>query len=143
MIVPYNSKKHRIDALIFVSKIKNRDFYITINNERLMIDDENIFNKFIKQSKLVYVYETPKGIDGIISVWLSNGGGLKRDYVKLNAINVDRANNLLDILTSIYFKELFVKIYKQSDYLPLYKNRQFKFFGDRGKEILLKRDKRP
>ena len=140
-MIQYYSSKKRIDLLFFVKNNFNEDFYVTINNKRKFVVNSETLNLFLKNSFNVLLNYENGDINGVIGVWKSNGANIERSYVKLLASNYKVAYKLLSVLLWNTKRELFVKIKKNSSFLSLFKEKGFKFFGDRGSEILLKRDK--
>ena len=139
MIIPFNKKEY-VNLLEFVQTHTDNDFYITKNNQRLIIKDYYSLNLFLKESFNIYIYKE-KEIQGVIALWKAKVKEIVRSYVKLNAIDKKVADKLLDILVSNYNNDLYVKIRKDSEFLEIFKKRRFKFFGDRGSQLLLYRQK--
>lgn len=139
MIIPYNKKEY-VNLLDFVQNYVNDDFYITKNNQRLIIKDYKTLNLFLKESFNIYICKE-KDIQGVIALWKAKVKEIIRSYVKLNATDKKVADKLLDILVSNYNNDLYVKIRKDSEFLEIFKRRGFKFFGDRGSQLLLYRQK--
>jgi len=139
LIIPFNKKEY-VNLLEFVQTHTDNDFYITKNNQRLIIKDYYSLNLFLKESFNIYIYKE-KEIQGVIALWKAKVKEIVRSYVKLNAIDKKVADKLLDILVSNYNNDLYVKIRKDSEFLEIFKKRRFKFFGDRGSQLLLYRQK--
>lgn len=135
MVEQYKSKNFS-NLLRFVKEFKNEDFYITDNNERKIICDEKTLKKFLKEIRSVYIIEELGDIKGIIGIWKSIGN-IERFYIKLNAIDEKIADLLLTVLLWNNRKYLHVKIKKDSVFLKVFKNKEFEFRGDRGREVLL------
>jgi len=111
------------------------DFYITRNNLRLFIK-ENIhllFECLSKGDKIVY-----NDHEGIV---LLTGYSDKapRKYIKILSRDDSSADKLLKILIWQTDCDLWAKIKKNNPIKRVLQNNNFKFAGDRGKEILLKR----
>jgi len=132
-------KKHLIDLWVFCKDNFCSDFYYTENNKRFFVADPYTIKNLFANSKKIVVVETPTGIDGIAVVWRGVGGDKARDYVKINAPDRDTAYKLLDVLLDNYNKELYVKVRKDFDYLDILKKFGFRWYHNRGKEVLLKR----
>lgn len=128
--------KHFFSLLEFVRTFKSEDFYITDNNERKIVCDENTLKKFIKETRSLLIIEELGDIKGIIGIWKSFGN-VERFYIKLNSINEKVADSLLTVLLWNNRKYLHVKIKKDSNFLKVFKNKGFEFRGDRGREVLL------
>lgn len=132
------TEKEKLEIEILISELKDLygDFYITRNNIRLYIK-ENIHLLFDSLNKGDFlVYEKNKGV--LLVTGFSDNA--KRIYVKILAKDLDSTEKL--IKNAIWHCEcpLYIKIKKNNPIIPILKNNNFKFLGDRGKEILLKRD---
>ena len=141
MITLYNNKKHFIDLLLLVSENSNYEFYITEDNNRLTVKDRLSVTKLFKNVTIAYISEQDTILDGIMLVWQSIGGNVKRNYVKFNVLNKKVAENLLNTLVQDYKGKLYIKIKKDSSYLELFKDKDFRFCHDRGRELLLMKEK--
>jgi len=141
MITLYNNKKHCIDLQILLKENSNYEFYITENNTRLIIKDRISIKKLFKSVSVSYISEQDHIIDGIMLVWQSMGGDVKRNYVKFNVLSAKIAENLLNTLIQDFTGKLYIKIKKDSPYLSLFKEKDFRFCHDRGRELLLCKEK--
>ena len=139
MIIPYN-KKELIDLLEFIKNNINDDFYITKNNERLIIKDYITLNLFLKECFHIYI-DKDEEINGVIALWKGKAGNIIRNYVKINAKDKKTADRLVDILVANHNVDLYIKIKKSSEFVEVLKRRSFKFLGDRGSQLLLFRKK--
>lgn len=140
MVITYNNKYY-FDLLEFVKNNFSTDFYVTENNQRIFIKDKESLDKFLKTSSIVYIDKVPDGVNGVISLWKVVFDNVKRNYVKLNAKTEKSANALLSTICWTYNCDLYAKIRKDSRFINLFKDKQFRFLGDRGKEVLLVRHK--
>lgn len=134
-------KQYFKDILIFLKENRNPDFYFTDNNIRKYIIEESDLKYLIKTSKYHYCCLDRGDVIGIILVWNSIGNNVSRGFVKLHAINEKIADNLLSVLLWNCKQDLYTKIKKNSKFLNIFRNKNFKFIGDRGKELLLLKSK--
>jgi len=146
MITPFHLGKHNLrqELLVYdlVIQCRDPDFYITQNNQRHYVDSPLKLRQFIKSALEVYKYENEDGdIDGVVLVWKSLGANIKRYYVKLVARSPKISEKLLTAINWNFHDELFVKIHKSSLHLNVFKRKGFRFEGDRGKQVLLRRNK--
>lgn len=142
MIEKYHSNKTR-DYIIseILGECKDKDFYLTEDNRRVLVDDIRKLKKLFKESKHIFFenncYSPHKGL---IMVWRSVSGDTKRNYIKLIANGRQAAERLLTNLFWNFKEQSFVKVRKDSRIINAYKSKGFKFAGGRGSQILLKRD---
>jgi len=141
MIAKYNTKKHYIDLVLLLEEHSSYDFYITENNTRVIVKDSASIKKLFENVTVAYVSESKPEIDGIMLVWQAMGGDVKRNYIKFNVLDEKVAENLINTLTQDYKGKLYIKIKKDSLYLKLFKDNDFRFCHDRGSELLLVREK--
>jgi len=141
MIIQFSKNKHFSELIGFLAENNTNDFYVTKENERLVIKDVDSLNALLQSCVDIWIEDNSGSIDGIVAVWEARGGDKVRNYVKLLAIDLTVASNLLKALVYNTNKELFIKIRKDSALLPIFKNYNFKFKNGRGKEILLYREK--
>jgi len=113
----------------------NRDFYITQNNLRLFIkENKDLFIKCLKKGdKMVYSEE-----DGIIFI-TGFSDRASRKYIKPLVKDVESADRLLKVLFWNINCDIWAKIKKTNPIKKVLLKNNFKFAGDRGKEILLLR----
>lgn len=137
MIEEYKPK-HFFDVLSFILDNVNNDFFITENNERVVIRDSKTLKRLIKQSSRMYVDIDSGDVRGIIALW--RGLGSKRFFVKLNCADTKSANRLVTMVVWNDNKDLYIKIKKDSDCVKVFREKKFDFFGNRGNEILLRND---
>lgn len=123
----------------FLANNSSYDFYYTENNSRNYITDEKSVKGLFKNSEYIYYKEENGECVGIILVWIGEGGGKKRFYVKVNALSPKIAKDLLTVILWNSKLDLFVKIRKDSKFLQIFKEKRFKFIRGRGYQILLKR----
>ena len=134
------SKRSKLADLVnFIDSKNDFDFYYTKDNTRTYITDEYSLRNFLRETVCNYVYKDQGTIKGIISVWPSIGGDIKRYYVKINADNPKIATDLFTILTWNFNKELFIKIKKDSKFVECAKYKGWRFCGGRGVQLLLQR----
>jgi len=146
MITPFYLGKHnrKQEFMLYelVTQCRDPDFYITQNNQRHYVDSPLKLRQFIKSALEVYKYENEDGdIDGVVLVWKSLGANIKRYYVKLVARSPKISEKLLTAINWNFHDELFVKIHKTSPHVNVFKRKGFRFEGDRGKQVLLHRNK--
>lgn len=139
MIEFLNKKKcsDLISVWDFLKRHVHPDFYLTENNQRMFITDYNSFKKLLKQSHNVLFSKEKGDVNGVVLIWKGIGEGVKRNYIKINAIDKKIADKLLSILLWNFNKDLYVKVKKGSIYLSVFKNKNFIFLGGRGRELLL------
>lgn len=136
MVQPYK-KTDFFSLLEYVRSSQDDDFYITNNNLRLPIKDENSLKIFLKESRNVMVTYDRGDIVGVIGLWKSIGNGVCRYYIKQNACDEKVADKLLTVFLWNNNKELYIKIKKSSKFYKVFRNKQFNFKGDRGSQTLL------
>jgi len=112
------------------------DFYITRDNLRLAIKEnlDLLFENLEKGDKLVYSEE-----DGIV-VLTGFSDNADRKYLKILSKSIENADRLLKVVNWYIKPELFAKIKKNNPIRKALEMKGFRFFGDRGDEILLKRE---
>lgn len=125
------------DLLDFIKKETDHDFYYTKDNSRIYISDRYKLKEFLKNSESVYVYEKNGDYLGLVLVWKSVGGGKERYYIKIRAASIDIAKDLLTVLVWNTRRDLSVKIRKDNRFVPVFRNKGFRFMGGRGIQILL------
>lgn len=134
------SKRSKLAEIMqFIDSNQDYDFYFTKDNTRTYITDEKSLRCFLRETTCTYVYRDNGDVKGLISVWKSMGGDVKRYYVKINAQSAKIAQDLLTILTWNFNKELFIKIKKDSKFVEPFKYKGFRFIGGRGVQLLLQR----
>jgi len=109
------------------------DFYITRSNLRLFIKDNShiLYDYLEKGDKIVYSMK-----DGIIFV-TGFSDNSKRIYIKPLIKDAEAGDRLLKVLLWHVGCDLFAKIKKNHPFRKVLLHNNFKFVGDRGKEILL------
>ena len=122
----------------FLKNYKDKDFYFTEKNNRFYINNIKVFKRIKPINPRIL--EEKGEILGIIFLWKSIGNNITRYYIKLNAINKELAKKLLDVCLWNEKRELFIKINKKSPLLQIFKEKNFRFLGDRGREILFFKD---
>ena len=134
------SKRSKLTEILnFIDRKNDFDFYFTRDNTRTYITDESSLKLFLRENICTYIYKDRGDVKGIISVWPSIGGEIKRYYVKINADSPKIATDLFTILTWNFNKELFLKIKKDSKFVECAKYKGFRFQGSRGVQLLLQR----
>lgn len=129
--------EYKNGVIDFITKVNNSDFYFTEDNKRIFINNENSFNKIENLAKNIFVYIKNNKILGIIFLLESNGNNVKRDYIKLNVLNEIIASQLISNLLDNINTTIFIKINKISSLIKIFYINNFKFYGDRGSQILL------
>lgn len=141
MIIPYKDK-HFLEVFEFIKNNYDTDFYDTCNNDRIFINTEKDLNNLLSSSTEIYVNDNNEEITGIILLWKSVGNGIKRYYVKVNALNEESVDKLLTaLLWNNGVKDLYIKCKKYSPYIKIFKDKGFVFNHFRGRELLLLRQK--
>lgn len=140
MIVRFNkdTEFHELLDVIETFGKSNEDFYFTHNNERIYVNDTLSLKRLLNESHTVF-YENSEYSKGVILIWKSIGADVKRNYVKILADSPNTARNLLTILLWNFDENLNVKINKSSLFIPIFKEKGFKFIGGRGTQILLEK----
>jgi len=141
LVEHFNKRKHLVNLVEFVRIYQDENFYITRNNTRIFIKDCASLKPLLKSSCEVLVYTDGPEITGILSVWKAKGGNVKRNYIKINAINENIGDKLLSVLFWNRDEDFYIKISKYSKLLNLLRYKNFRFFHDRGREWLLRRIK--
>ena len=122
----------------FLKHNVHQDFYLTENNRRIYVTEYNVFKKLIKQSYLIFVSRELSEVNGVIMVWKSGDKNIKRNFVKISYKDGNVANILITcLLWNSGHNDLYLKMNKYSPYLNVFKQKNFYFRGDRGREILL------
>jgi hypothetical protein len=129
---------------------KTYDFYITNNRERKFLKNNwKLTEKILKYQEIICIEN--KVIDGLMLIYRSKGF---RPYAKLLAKTEKDYEGLIKFLTWNYKEEIFLKVKKNNilikilftkifekgimKYIP---KSNFIVIGDRGSEILLKKEK--
>jgi len=134
-----NTQKDIVNVWAFVSSNVHPDFYITENNQRIYITSFSILKKLLKQSHTIIVSENQCSIDGIIMIWKGTGEKIKRNYIKFSAKDVSILDKLITFLSWNFTKDIYIKIKKHSHSCQKFQDKNFRFVGGRGREILLVR----
>lgn len=119
----------------------NPELYITTDNKRQQIKNMKLLRRLAKQSLFTLMKEENGSIKGVLCVWKAKGGVVERNYVKVGSDNDKTVKDLLTALNWNFNKEVFVKLSRDSRLVDSFKSKGFRFFHDRGKELLLRRDK--
>jgi len=129
-----NEQKEIDSVLQEVSDIYS-DFYITKDNLRLFIKEnsELLYDGLNKGDKIVYCDE------GIIFItgWSDQS---RRIYIKVLSEDESSIDKMLQVVLWNIKCELWIKIKKTNPANQVFQKHGFKFYGSRGKEILLHRD---
>lgn len=131
-------KKHEEKELnIFINELSDiyGDFYITRNNLRIYIKENTdlLYNCLEKGDQFAFSEE--KGVAFITGF----SDRAERKYLKVLAKDEESADHLLKALLWQVNYDLFAKIKKNNPIRQILQRNNFKFVGDRGKEILLVR----
>jgi len=135
-----NSKNYS-ELLDFIIEMKDSDFYLTENNDRIYIGELIHLKKLFKNSMSVFYLKRDGDYVSFVLIWKSFGGDKKRNYVKLLARDVKAATDLMRGFLWHVDIELYAKLNKKHPFLSVFKRNRFKFVGGRGRQILLYRDK--
>ena len=135
-----NSKEYP-ELLDFIVNIRDSDFYLTENNDRIYIGELIHLKKFFKNSISAFSLKTGGDYVAFVLIWRSFGGDKKRNYVKLLAKDINFATDLMRGFLWNTNIELYAKLNKKHPFLSVFKRHGFKFIGGRGKQILLYRNK--
>lgn len=133
------SKKDQTKIEILISELSDyyRDFYFTRNNNRIFIkkDSKILFDSLKKGEKIVYNEE------GIL-VTAGFSDKVYRKYIKILAKDKNIANKLVKMFFWNINTEIYAKLKKDNPLIRVLLDNNFKFFGSRGKEILLKKERK-
>jgi len=129
---PNKKERYNIDVLIDELVDFYGDFYITRNNLRLFIKEniELLYECLKKGDKIAYSDK-----DGIVFV-TGFSDKSKRKYVKLLSTDVESADRLLKVVGWHINCDLWAKVKKNNPIKKALIKNNFRFFGDRGKEII-------
>ena len=112
------------------------DFYITRDNLRLAIKENlNLLFENLEKGDFI-IYSEEEGI--VVLTGFSDKSD--RKYLKILSNSIEDACKLLKVVNWYIKPELFVKIKKNNPIRKALEMSGFRFFGDRGDEILLKRE---
>ncbi len=130
-------KDERYELNVFLCELSDTysDFYITRNNLRLYIKEnmDLLYDCLEKGDQISFSED--KGIAFITGF----SDKAKRKYLKVLAKDDQSADHLLKILLWQVNYDLFAKIKKNNPIRQVLQRNNFKFIGDRGKEVLLLR----
>jgi len=141
MITIYDKKKDFNDLYDYVNRniSDNSCFYYTEENKRIFPKTKDELKCLFRNVPIAFISRNKGDIDGIIVVWRGIYNEVKRHYLKLNVCNKKVAKNLLTIALWNTGYELFLKVDKGSKLLSIFSDKGFKFFHDRGRELLFRR----
>jgi len=112
------------------------DFYLTRNNIRLYIKENiEILYKLLNNGDKILFDE------GGIAVIIGYAEKSPRKYVKILAKDENITDKLIKNINWNFSEELFIKIKDNNPLKNILLKNRWKYFGNRGKEILLKREK--
>lgn len=137
MIEKFNFTRTTYSKVLNIIKenSKKDDFYFTLNNQRIFVNNLKVLQQFFRISHDIFYVNYEKS--GIILIWKSLGGNKIRKYVKILVDNPDTARDLITVLLWHYKKELYMKIKKDSNLINVFRSKGFRFLAGRGTEILL------
>ncbi len=128
-------KKEKHELGIFIKDLSDTysDFYITRNNLRLYIKENTdlLYSCLEKGDQMSFSEE--KGIAFITGF----SDKAERKYLKILAKDNQSADHLLKALLWQVDYDLFAKIKKNNPIRQILQRNNFRFIGDRGKEVLL------
>ena len=139
MITKLTKKPNYHELLEFFTENFSYDCYITENNVRLYMTDISNIKKLVRQASAIFELRERGDLKGLVGVWKSVGGGITRYYVKFVASKFKNVKDILTVLLWNFNTDLYVKIRKESPYVSAFKNKNFRFVGGRGCQILLYR----
>jgi len=135
------TRRDSVGILYYFRDNRDSDFYLTENNERKFFRSPRDIKKLFKFDSLFGIKERGD-VQGLAVIWKSLGNNVVRYYLKITAKNDSFGQKLLKVvLWNFGHHELYIKISKQNKLLQTLKTHGFRFAGDRGKEILLKKDR--
>jgi hypothetical protein len=131
--------KQNLDVLEMISRVKDyyQDFYLTINKERIYINNLRLIEKLLKYQEVYGVYTTE--LKGIMVIYREKGF---RPHVKFLTEKRDYTFDLLKHLNWNFSEELFAKVKVANPLSKILQMKGFIFKGNRGEEILLIKPKR-
>jgi hypothetical protein len=126
---------HRtFDVYDFIMRNKDiyNDFYITIDKNRVFLNNLKLIKKVLKRQEIYIIGN--KQIEGLLLIYKEKG---YRPYIKILCDN-KRAGDLFKYISwNFRDKELFLKVKKQNPINKLCsQSKMFDYFGDRGNEVL-------
>ena len=129
-----NKKEIReVESLINSILDNYSDFYITKNNLRLFIkENTDLFFECLRKGDKV-AWDTERGIIFVTGYHDKS----PRKYVKILAKDEKSAEDLIKVLFWHTKENLYAKLKKNNPIRRVLQKNQFKFAGDRGREILL------
>jgi len=134
------SPKNVNDVYYFVLKTNDKffDFYITINKERVFLNNINTIRRLLKNQKIYALYDGE--IKGLLLIFIEKGF---RRYLRIltNDRNVTWA--LCRFFSWNFFDETYAKLKVGNPILRSLQKIGFIEKGNRGKEILLYRPRQP
>lgn len=129
------SEKNRIVVENILNSLTDSfsDFYITQNNLRLFLKENQdiLFDSLEKGNKLFW--DSTRGIIFVTGYHDKS----PRKYVKILAKDEKSAEDLIKVLFWHTKENLYAKLKKNNPIRRVLQKNQFKFAGDRGREILL------
>jgi len=132
------TNKYFSNLFFFVKINKNSDFYYTEKNIRKFVSQEKDLKIFLRMLNNIFVYSQSQEIKGVISTWCSDYSGVRRIFVKIDALDAYVAEKMLTCLLWNTKIDLYFKVKKKySKIIDVFKSKGFRFCGDRGREILL------
>lgn len=134
------NKKNNIDVFEFLKNNIDEDFYYTQDNQRIYPYRYKSFRCFLNNSLVSYCYND-KDIHGVLIVWKSKSNGIERNYLKLISNDYYVGKKLIQLFLWNHNIDLYVKLNKRNKFINLLFFYNFKFFKDRGREILLYKEK--
>jgi len=129
-------EKNEIDSILNEISDVFSDFYVTKENLRLFIKEnsELLYDSLNKGDKIAY---SDKGII-FITGWSDKAN---RIYIKVLSEDLNEIEQLLQVVLWNIKCDLWIKIKKNNPANQVFQKHGFKFFGSRGVEILLHKDK--
>ncbi len=134
------SEKDKLKIKILLGEIVDTygDFYITKSNLRLYIkENPEVLYKLLSKGDKILFDEEGEGLAVIIGYAEKS----PRKYLKLLAKNEKIADKIIKNVNWNVLEELYCKIKKTNPIKNILLKNRWKFAGDRGKEVLLKREK--
>ena len=141
------NNKNFLDAFLLIDKCRDfRNFYITKNNVRYPIKDYKLVTKVVndctKWNEILYGYFNENKLIAI--AFITGFKEKTRKYIK--TLTIEDNFKILDDLVRVIFwnhgQETYAKVEKGNRILiAVLKKNKFRFLGDRGREVLLKREK--
>lgn len=124
MIEPYKSK--------YLTSVLD-----LLHNKEFSVTDEKTLNKFLKKYKNLFIMIEKGDCLGLIGTYtFPNEIG---EYIKIVGISDSSYDKLLTVLLWHCKKDLYIRFKKGSNFINIFKNKNFEFIGYKDNELLFYR----